>query len=138
MSSNPVVPNHALRQLRAGKLAVGMGVNLARTVPIAQMAKTCGYDWLFIDCEHSSMDLDTAAQMSAAALAVGVSPIVRVSGFEHWQASRLLDNGAQGIVFPHVDDAAAAKRVADACRYPPVGKRSMGGGLQQIGFASMP
>src|SRR5919204_261497 len=46
--------------------------------------------------------------------------------------------GAQGIVFPHVDDAAQAKRAADACRFPPVGKRSMGGGLQQLGFASMP
>jgi 2-keto-3-deoxy-L-rhamnonate aldolase RhmA len=132
------VPNHALRQLRAGKLAVGLGVRNARTVDIAQIAKTCGYDWLFIDCEHSSMDLDTAAQISAASLAVGVTPVVRVPGVEHWHASRILDNGAQGIVVPHVDDAAQAKRVANACRFPPVGHRSMGGGLQQLGFAPMP
>src|SRR5881394_4289642 len=132
------VPNHALRQLRAGKLAIGLGLRQARTVNTAQIAKTCGFDWLFIDCEHNSMDPDTAAQIAAASLAVGVSPIVRVAGFEHWHASRLLDNGAQGIVFPHVDSAREAKRVADACRFPPVGKRSMGGGLQQTGFASMP
>src|ERR671918_1790029 len=132
------VPNHALRQLRAGRLAVGLGVNQARTVGIATMAKTAGFDWLFIDGEHGSLDPDTAAQISTAALTAGVSPIVRVAGFEHWHASRLLDNGAQGIVFPHVDDAATAKRVADACRYPPVGKRSMGGGLQQVGFKPMP
>src|SRR6266850_7656494 len=132
------VPNHALRQLRAGKLAVGLGLRQARTVDIAQMAKTCGYDWLFIDCEHSSMELDTAAQISAASLAVGVTPLVRVAGLEHWHASRILDNGAQGVVVPHVDDAAQAARVAAACRFPPVGKRSMGGGLQQLGFASMP
>ena len=132
------VPNHALRQLRAGKLAIGLGVQQARTVNIATLAKTAGFDWLFIDCEHSSMDLDDAAQLSTAALATGVTPIVRVAGFEHWHASRILDNGAQGIVFPHVDDAAAAKRVADACRYPPAGKRSMGGGLAQVSYASMP
>ena len=132
------VPNHALRQLRAGKLAVGMGVRNARTVDIAQIARTCGYDWLFIDCEHSSMDLDTAAQISAASLAVGITPVVRVPGVEHWHASRILDNGAQGIVVPHVDDAAQAKRVASACRFPPVGHRSMGGGLQQLGFAPVP
>ena len=132
------VPNHALRQLRAGKLAVGMGVRNARTVDIAQIARTCGYDWLFIDCEHSSMDLDTAAQISAASLAVGVTPVVRVPGVEHWHASRVLDNGAQGIVVPHVDDAAQAKRVANACRFPPIGHRSMGGGLQQLGFAPVP
>jgi 4-hydroxy-2-oxoheptanedioate aldolase len=133
-----VVPNHALRQLRAGKLAIGLGLHQARTVGIAQIAKTAGFDWLFIDCEHSSMELDTAAQISAASLAVGITPIVRVAGLEHWHASRVLDNGAQGIVVPHVDTAEEAKRVANSCRYPPVGKRSMGGGLQQLGFAPMP
>ena len=132
------VPNHALRQLRAGKLAIGLGLRQARTVDIAQIAKTCGFDFLFIDCEHSSLELDTAAQIAAASLAVGVTPLVRVAGLEHWHASRILDNGAQGVVVPHVDDAAQAARVASACRFPPVGKRSMGGGLQQLGFATMP
>ena len=132
------IPNHALRQLRAGKLAIGLGVQQARTVNIPTLAKTAGFDWLFIDCEHSSMDLDDASQLSTAALATGVSPIVRVAGFEHWHASRMLDNGAQGIVFPHVDTKDEAKRVADACRYPPVGKRSMGGALAQLGYASTP
>src|SRR5207253_1505786 len=78
------------------------------------------------------------AQIATAALAVGVTPVVRVAGMEHWHASRMLDNGAQGIVFPHVDDAAQARRCADACRYPPVGKRSMGGALAQLGFAPVP
>jgi 4-hydroxy-2-oxoheptanedioate aldolase len=41
-------------------------------------------------------------------------------------------------VFPHVDTPEQARRVADHCRFPPVGKRSMGGGLQQTGFAPMP
>ena len=132
------VANHALAQLRAGKLAIGLGLRQARTVDIAQIAATCGFDFLFIDCEHSSMELDTAAQISAASLAVGVTPLVRVAGLEHWHASRILDNGAQGVVVPHVDDAAQAARVAAACRFPPVGKRSMGGGLQQLGFATMP
>ncbi len=132
------VPNHALHQLRAGKLAIGLGVNQARTVGIATLAKTAGFDWLFIDGEHSSLDADTSAQLATAALATGVTPVVRVAGLEHWHASRLLDNGAQGIVFPHIDDPRQAKRVADACRYPPVGKRSMGGALAQLGFASMP
>src|SRR3954462_15590220 len=120
------VPNHALRQLRAGKLAVGLGVRNARTVDIAQIAKTCGYDWLFIDCEHSSMDLDTAANISCASLAVGVTPVVRVPGVEHWHASRMLDNGAQGVVVPQIKKKQEAERAPGACRFPPVGHRSMG------------
>jgi 2-keto-3-deoxy-L-rhamnonate aldolase RhmA len=137
-TSSSAVANHALRQLRAGKLAIGMGVNLARTANIGQLAKTAGFDWLFIDCEHSSLDLDTAAQISSASLAVGISPIVRVAGLEHWHASRILDNGAQGIVYPHIDTKEQAQRASAACRYPPIGKRSMGGALQQVSFAPMP
>ena len=132
-----LVPNHTLRQLRAGKLALGLGLRQARTVDTAQIAKTCGFDWLFIDCEHNSMDHDVAAQIAAASLAVGITPLVRVAGLEHYLASRMLDNGAQGIVYPHVDTADEARRAAAACRFPPVGKRSMGGGLQQLGFANM-
>ncbi len=132
------VPNHALRQLRAGKLAVGLGLRQARTVDIAQIARTCGFDWLFIDCEHNSMGTDTAAQIASAALGVGITPLVRVAGKEHWLASRMLDNGAQGVVVPHVESELEAKRIADHCRFPPLGHRSMGGGLQQLGFAAMP
>ena len=132
------IPNHALRQLRAGKLAIGIGLRQARTVDTAQIMKTAGFDWLFIDCEHNSMDPDTAAQISSASLAVGITPVVRVAGKEHWHASRMLDNGAQGIVVPHVETEAEARRIADHCRFPPIGHRSMGGGLQQLGFAPMP
>ncbi len=133
-----VFENHALAQLRAGKLAIGLGVRQSRSVDIAQLAKTAGFDWLFIDGEHSSLDFDTAAQIANAALPVGVTPLVRVAGLEHWHASRMLDNGAQGIVFPHIDDFAQAKRAADACRFPPLGKRSMGGGLPQLRYAGVP
>ncbi len=132
------IPNHALRQLRAGRLAVGLGLRQARTVDIAQIGKTAGFDWLFIDCEHNSMDTDVAAQIASASLAIGITPVVRVAGKEHWLSSRILDNGAQGIVVPHVETELEAKRIADHCRFPPLGHRSMGGGLQQIGFASMP
>ena len=87
-------PNHTKHQLAAGKLALGMGLRQARTCDIAAIAKTSGFDWLFIDMEHSSLDVDTAAQIANAALAVGITPIVRVPGKEHHHASRLLDAGA--------------------------------------------
>jgi 2-keto-3-deoxy-L-rhamnonate aldolase RhmA len=69
---------------------------------------------------------------------VGITPLVRVPGYEHYHATRMLDNGAQGIVVPHVETAEHAHRIAQYCRFPPLGHRSMGGGLQQAGFAPMP
>ena len=133
-----VYPNYAKRQLAAGKVALGFGVRLARTVDIATVAKTCGFDWLFIDMEHTSIDVDTAAQMAAASLAVGISPFVRVPGKEHHHASRLLDTGAQGIVVPHVDSVEEARRAVAYCKYPPVGHRSVMGALPHFAFESVP
>ena len=103
-------PNHTKQQLDAGKIAIGMGLHQSRTVDIGSIAKACGFNWLFIDMEHSAIDLGVGAQMASAALAVGISPIVRVPGKEHHHASRMLDAGAQGIVVPHVDSVEEARR----------------------------
>jgi 2-keto-3-deoxy-L-rhamnonate aldolase RhmA len=132
------VPNHTKRRLAAGELALGMGARQARTVDIATIAKTCGFDWLFIDMEHSSMDVDLASQLAMAALGAGITPLVRVPGHEHYHASRLLDNGAQGVVAPHVDTVEEAQRIVRACRYPPLGHRSIAGAQPQLGFRAVP
>ena len=133
-----IVPNQAKRRLAAGGLALGMGVRNSRTVDIATVAKTCDFDWLFIDMEHSSLDVDLASQLAMASLGVGITPIVRIPGHEHYHASRLLDNGAQGIVAPHVDTVEEAHRIARACRYPPLGHRSVAGAQPQLGFRTVP
>lgn len=133
-----VIANHARLKLAAGELALGMGLRQARTVDIAQIAQTCDFDWLFIDMEHNSMSMDTAAQICAAALGVGVTPMIRVPAHESFHSTRLLDTGAQGIVIPHVDNAEQARRVVDFCRFPPLGHRSIPGSLPQTRFASLP
>ena len=129
-----IYPNHTKQQLEAGKLALGMGMRVLRTVDAGMIAKTTGFDWLFIDMEHSAMDVDLASQVSVACLAMGITPIVRVPGKEHHHASRLLDSGAQGIVVPHVDTAEEAARVVSHCKYPPVGHRSVVGALPQFAY----
>jgi len=53
--------------------------------------KACGFDWLFLDLEHNSMDLDTAVQDRVAALGAGMAPIVRVPAGQIVEATRVLD-----------------------------------------------
>jgi 2-keto-3-deoxy-L-rhamnonate aldolase RhmA len=74
----PTLHNPARERLEAGELALGVGIRQSRTVDIAAIMKACGYDWLFLDLEHNSMDLDTAVQISVARLASGSR---RSSGF---------------------------------------------------------
>jgi 4-hydroxy-2-oxoheptanedioate aldolase len=132
------IRNLAKERLEAGELAIGVGLRQARTVDIAKIMKTAGYDFLFIDMEHNSMSIDLAAQISVAAQDAGITPVVRVPGFQHFHATRALDAGALGIVVPHVDSAEIAARMVENCRYPPLGHRSVTGALPQIDFRPMP
>ena len=134
----PQIQNTALERLKSGQLSLGIGLRQARSVDIGKIMKTCGYDWLFIDMEHGSMSVDSAAQISIAASDAGITPIVRVPGFQHFHATRVLDAGAQGVVFPHVDTADTARELAKYCRYPPVGQRSVVGAIPQVDFQSLP
>lgn len=134
----PVVANRTKEKLAAGELAVGFGVRQARTADTAAIAQACGFDWLFIDMEHGSLDVDNAVQLCAAALPTGVTPIVRVPGYEHYHATRVLDGGAMGIIVPHVDTAEEARRVVTNCKYSPLGHRSVAGLAPQLGFEAYP
>ncbi len=127
--------NAARERLYAGELALGVIIRQARTVDIAPIMKAAGYDWLFLDLEHNSMDLDTAVQISVAALGVGIAPVARVPAGQLWMATRVLDGGGLGIVMPHVDTAEEAQRIVAALRYPPLGHRSVAGGLPHLCYA---
>lgn len=133
----PIV-NRVKTRLAAGQPAVGASLYLSRTAQAAAVLARCGYDWLFLDLEHSAMDLDTAAQIALAAHGAGLAPIARVPAGEYGLASRLLDAGALGIVMPHVDSAADARAMAHRLRYPPTGGRSCGYGWPLTGFQPMP
>jgi 4-hydroxy-2-oxoheptanedioate aldolase len=80
--------------------------------------------------------LEACAQISTAALDAGIAPIARVTNGEYAIATRALDNGALGIVMPHVDAAAEAKKVVNRLKYPPVGHCSTGGIGPQYGLRS--
>src|SRR5690349_21577434 len=121
------VRNPAREKLEAGQVSLGVGIRMTRSVEIAKAIEDSGFDWPFLDMEHGVMALDACAQISAAALDAGIAPIARVPNGEYAIATRALDNGALGIVMPHVDSAAEAKEVVNRLKYPPVGHRSMGG-----------
>ena len=107
------VRNMARERLEKGEMSLGVGIRTARTVDIAKMMKTAGYDWLFIDLEHGPMSIDFAATLAVAALDTGISPIVRVPFMQHTMATRVLDSGALGVVMPHVDTPEQAREIVE-------------------------
>src|ERR1700691_3077279 len=127
----------AVAPRKAGEPAVGIILRSARTVDLSPAMKAAGFDWLFLDLEHNSMDLDMAVQISVAALGAGIAPVARVPARQLWLATRILDGGGLGIVVPHVDTPEEAKAIAAALRYPPLGHRSVAGGLPHFGYEKL-
>src|SRR6202051_2158056 len=121
------VRNVAREKLEKDQLSLGVGVRITRSVEIAAAMASAGFDWLFLDMEHGTMSLDACAQISTKALAAGTAPMARVPNGQYSIATRAWDNGAMGIVIPHVDTAAEAREVVEKLKYPPVGHRSVGG-----------
>jgi len=130
----PLVENAAKRKLRAGDLALGFSVQHLRTSATALVAAAADHDWLFIDMEHGAFSVQEATQLCLAALPTGITPIVRVCAGALDEGTRALDNGALGVVVPHVDTPERAKEIARAFRYPPLGHRSWGGPPAVYGF----
>ncbi|HVZ09104.1 HpcH/HpaI aldolase family protein [Rhodopila sp.] len=126
--------NAAKRALAGGGLSLGFGVHHLRSNAVPMLAAAGGHDHVFIDMEHGAFTMQEATQLCIACLPHGIAPIVRVCAGALDEATRLLDNGALGIVVPHVDTEAQARRIAGAFRYPPIGTRSWGGPPAVYGY----
>jgi 4-hydroxy-2-oxoheptanedioate aldolase len=130
--------NPARERLERGELSLGVGIRVVRSVEVAKALKGTGFDWLFIDLEHGPLSIETASQLCLAALDIGISPLVRVPNGEYALATRLLDNGAVGIVVPHVETAEEARAIAERLRYPPEGHRGVFSMMPQFDYKPTP
>jgi 4-hydroxy-2-oxoheptanedioate aldolase len=99
------------------------------TIPSSWSAEVMahqGWDSLLLDMQHGLMDYQTALTMLQAISTTDVTPLVRVPWNEPGIIGRMLDAGAQGVVCPMVNTRAEAEAFVGACRYAPLGYRSMG------------
>jgi 4-hydroxy-2-oxoheptanedioate aldolase len=99
------------------------------------MART-GFPWLTVDMEHTHTDIQTATFMFGAIADAGVVPLARIPTGKHEYIKMVLDCGAMGIVAPMVMDAAEARAIVAATKYPPRGNRSVGGGMHALNFGA--
>jgi 2-keto-3-deoxy-L-rhamnonate aldolase RhmA len=120
--------NPVRQSLRNGTPVIGVTISTASVEMAAQTAEM-GFDFLWIEMEHSPITLETARNMILATRGSRTMPFIRVPVNELWTAKRVMDMGALGVIFPFINSAEGAKRAADACKYPPAGLRGSGAGL---------
>lgn len=103
-----------------------MGALLQIPLPeVAEIYATAGYDWLFIDLEHSPMETRQALDILVA-VDTRVPCVVRVPWNDEAHIKKALDIGATGIIVPLVNNAEDARLAVGRCKYPPQGVRSVG------------
>jgi 4-hydroxy-2-oxoheptanedioate aldolase len=92
----------------------------------AELVAASGVDYVCVDMQHGLADLGDAIGMLQAVAKHGPTPLVRVPPSDLGTAQRMLDAGAQGIIFPLVNTRSQSVDAVAACRYPPDGTRSFG------------
>src|SRR5262245_3489163 len=138
VQSSDILRNNVREKLARDEVVASMTVRLVRGIEIARIAKTAGFDSLYVDLEHSSLGLDATGQICMAALALGIAPFVRVPANTPEYLSRVLDGGALGVIAPGIRSADEARQVVAAAKYAPLGRRGASGALQHLNYAALP
>jgi len=112
-TSNPLI-----EKLKEDKVLVGTWINMIRDPLIARIVAGAGFDYVFIDMEHSSITENILSDMCLIARDYGIAPIVRpVNPYNLQQNGRLLDIGATGMIIPHVNNKEQTNTIAASTRF---------------------
>ena len=105
---------------------------------VFELASLLGFDGLWLDMEHHAHSMETAQQLMRAARVGHADMLVRPAKGEFMRMGRVLEAGAQGIMYPRCDNAAEAAEVVKWAKFPPLGKRGLDGGNADMPYCSMP
>ena len=128
-----MTPNRMKRKLLAGKPAFGVSV-MFPSPHIVDIVGRLGFDWVFIDCEHGSIGIESVELMVMAAESAGVTPIARPSVNSFEAIGQLMDRGVMGVQVPHVNTADDAQRAVQAVKYHPLGERGLAAGVRSASY----
>jgi 2-keto-3-deoxy-L-rhamnonate aldolase RhmA len=124
----PSWENPVRKTLAEGRPVVGITISIP-SVEVAAQGANLGFDFLWIEMEHSPTTLESLRNMVLATRGLPAVPFARVPVNELWMAKRVLDSGVLGVIFPFTSTPELARQAVAACKYPPHGGRGSGAGL---------
>jgi 2-keto-3-deoxy-L-rhamnonate aldolase RhmA len=120
---NPV----KLKMLQGGKVTGGTLFSATDPAVYCAMARA-GYDFIWTEMQHDQHDWQAVARMWRTCPTAGAVPGVRVAYTDEREIQHALDAGALVVVVPTVDSAEEAIAARNWTYFPPLGRRSSGGG----------
>ena len=124
-------PNRVKQKLAKGQVATVLQGEL--TPDLVEMLGPSGFDGMWIEGEHGSLDFGDIRDITRACDLWGLTSVARVNLNLPGVVYRTLDQGAQAIVVPHVNTAEEARAVVDAAKFHPIGSRGSWTSRQGIG-----
>ena len=119
--------NTVKQKLLEGKPVVGGTVAVPDPDVYCAMADA-GFDFTWIEMQHSPLTFQDVAHMIGACKGAAAIPFIRVADATEGDIQKAADVGALGIIIPMVDTVEKAAAGVRFAKYPPVGRRSQGGG----------
>jgi 2-keto-3-deoxy-L-rhamnonate aldolase RhmA len=127
-NAKPAWKNPVKELLQKGQTVVGIVIS-TNNVEVATQAAALGFDFLWLEMEHTPVSLETVRNVVLATRGLTAVPFARPPVNELWMAKRVLDCGVLGVIFPFTSTPELALQAAAACRYPPHGLRGSGADL---------
>lgn len=118
--------NHTKERLQQGQIVFGCVLQQFRSAEAARLLAAAGFDYVFVDTEHTGFDWETVQDVVSAANHAGITPLVRVTDLLYALVARALDVGAQGVIFPRVEDPTLLRQAIGWTKFPPTGTRGFG------------
>jgi len=119
--------SRVLRQLRAGKVATSIKLNMADP-RLAEIAAICGFDCIWTDMEHVPNSFSDVENIVRAAKTQDVDVLTRVSKGCYSDYIRPFEADSAGIMIPHVMSLEEAKQIVYFTKFHPIGRRPIDGG----------
>jgi 2-keto-3-deoxy-L-rhamnonate aldolase RhmA len=118
-----VRPNRVKVAIASGDVVVGTWLHTLGLSSTMQVLAASGFDYVYIDMEHSGFSIETVVGLCTAGQHAGIVPVIRPPGADEHLISRVLDNGAWGVLMPHVDTPEQAEAAVRAVKFIPDGQR---------------
>lgn len=119
--------SRVLQKLRSGDFVKAAGISRVSDPWLTEVVGHIGYDVVWYDLEHRSYSVETINGLSLACRATGIDLMVRILKSGYYSPMQALEFGANGLMVPHIRNAAEARQWVEWSRFPPLGKRGLDG-----------
>ncbi len=121
-----MLQNRVKWALKEDRPVFGTGVGGHADASVLRTLANAGVEWLFVDLEHSSVDVSDLLQAVQFANALGMISVPRIPSLEYHWVARALDTGTLSVMVPRVESREQAETAVRSAKFPPVGMRGAG------------